>query len=85
MKKNLFLLLFFSQVLHYQCFADDFVVVHSIKIAGNVRTKDKIIFREMLLKSGDTLQKDNLNVVLESERQKITNTNLFITLKIIND
>ncbi len=70
------------QTACYQCFAGDFVVVHSIKIEGNTRTKDKIIFREMLVKVGDTLQKTKLNQILESDRQKITNTNLFITVKV---
>lgn len=72
----------FLQITHYQCFANDSLVVRSIKIVGNIRTKDKIIFREMAIHVGDTLQKTKLNEIIESDRQKITNTNLFITVKI---
>lgn len=77
-----FVCLLFLQTAYYQCFADDFVLVHNIKIEGNIRTKNKIIFREMLVKVGDTLQKAKLKEILESDRQKITNTYLFITVKI---
>lgn len=77
-----FVCFFFLLNTSYQCFADDFVVVHNIKIVGNTRTKEKIIFREMLIKVGDTLQKAKLKEILESDRQKITNTYLFITVKI---
>ena len=72
----------FLQTVDYQCFANDSLVVRSIKIVGNTRTKDKIIFREMAIHVGDTLQKTKLNEIIESDRQKITNTNLFITVKI---
>ncbi|WP_435357225.1 BamA/TamA family outer membrane protein [Emticicia sp. SJ17W-69] len=83
MTQRLFFICFlFLQTAYYQCFADDFVLVHDIKIEGNTRTKDKIIFREMLVKVGDTLQKAKLKEILESDRQKITNTYLFITVKV---
>jgi outer membrane protein assembly factor BamA len=83
MTQRLFFLLFvLFQTACFQCFADDFVLVRNIKIEGNTRTKDKIIYREMLIKQGDTLQKAKLKELLESDRQKITNTYLFITVKL---
>jgi outer membrane protein assembly factor BamA len=83
MTQRLFFVIFLLlQIIDNQCLANDYWVVRNIKIEGNTRTKDKIIFREIAIKIGDTLQKAKLKEVLESDRQKITNTYLFITVKI---
>ncbi len=82
LQRLLFILFFFSQTIDYQCFANDSLIVRNIKIEGNIRTKDKIIFREMVIHVGDILQKNKLKEIIESDRQKITNLNLFITVKI---
>lgn len=77
-----FICLFFLQIIHYQCFANDSLVVRQVKVVGNNRTKEKIIFRDMAVKAGDTLQKEKLTEILEADRKKIFNTNLFVTVKI---
>ncbi len=69
------------QMSYIQCFANA-VIVHEVKIVGNVRTKEKIIFREMSIKAGDTLQTENLLILLEADRKKIFNTNLFVIVKV---
>lgn len=84
-KRLFFICLIFSQIVHYQCFADDSVVVRQVKIVGNNRTKEKIIFRDMAVKTGDTLQKEKLTEILEADRKKIFNTNLFVTVKVSSE
>ncbi len=80
-----FICLFFLQIIHYQSFADDSLVVRQVKILGNNRTKEKIIFRDMAIKAGDTLQKEKLTDILEADRKKIFNTNLFVTVKVSSE
>ena len=65
-----------------QSFAADSVFVRQVLIKGNIRTKDKIILREVGVHSGDSLNKATLVEVLENDRRKIVNTNLFITVNI---
>ncbi|MFY7911991.1 MAG: BamA/TamA family outer membrane protein [Emticicia sp.] len=86
MTQRLFFVCFlFLQIIHYQSFADDFVIVRQVKIVGNIRTKEKIIFRDMAIKAGDSLQKAKLTDVLEADRKKIFNTNLFVTVKVSSE
>lgn len=86
MTKRLFFIYFlFLQIIHYQSFADDSLVVRQIKIVGNLRTKKEIILRDMALKVGDTLQKAKLVDVLEADRKKIFNINLFVTVKLASE
>lgn len=86
MTQRLFFICFlFLQVIHYQSFADDSLVVRQIKIVGNLRTKEKIIFRDMAIKAGDKLQKAKLTEILEADRKKIFNTNLFVTVKVTSE
>lgn len=80
-----FICLFLLQIIHYQSFADEFVVVHQVKVVGNLRTKEQIIFRDMAIKAGDTLQKAKLSEILEADRKKVFNTNLFVTVKITSE
>jgi outer membrane protein assembly factor BamA len=83
MTQRLFFISFLViQLSHYQCFANENIVIHEIKIIGNIRTKAQIIFREMVIKTNDTLEKEKLKELLELDRKKILNTNLFITVKI---
>jgi len=80
-----FIYLLLLQSIHYQSFANDSLVVRQIKIVGNLRTKEKIIFRDMAIKVGDTLQKAKLTAVLEADRKKIFNINLFVTVKVTSE
>jgi outer membrane protein assembly factor BamA len=70
------------QICYCQSFAADSLFVRQILIKGNVRTKDKIILREVGVRAGDSLNKVTINEVLETDRRKIVNTNLFITVNI---
>lgn len=56
---------------------DSVVVVNSITLSGNKRTKDRIIFREIPFKVNDTIQKKNLDYLIERTRFNIFNTLLF--------
>ena len=58
------------------------VVVQSVSIVGNARTRDRIIRRELALQAGDTLTQAQLTRQLELDRQKVVNTNLFITVAV---
>lgn len=81
-QRQTFVFFLFLQIAYFQSFANDFVVVRKVNVVGNTRTKEKIIFREMFVKTKDTLQKENLETLLETDRKRIFNTNLFITVKI---
>ena len=59
--------------------ADSAVVVRSVKLVGNSRTRDRIIFREMAIRPGDTLRRSDLAGKLAWDQRKIWNTNLFIS------
>lgn len=81
MIQRLLLISFFLlQLIHFQSFSQNLVKVRQIKVVGNNRTKEKIIFRDMAIKTGDTLEKEKLTEVLEADRKKIFNTNLFVTV-----
>ncbi|MEZ4900483.1 MAG: BamA/TamA family outer membrane protein [Spirosomataceae bacterium] len=56
------------------------VVVRQVTLSGNFRTRDRIIRREMDVHAGDTLTFQQLDSLLEYDRRKITNTNLFVTV-----
>ncbi|MEO7293097.1 MAG: POTRA domain-containing protein, partial [Ginsengibacter sp.] len=56
--------------------------VRNIFIAGNKKTKDYIILREMELKSGGYVTISNLIDALEKDRQHIFNTTLFLDVKV---
>ncbi|RYC68737.1 BamA/TamA family outer membrane protein [Spirosoma sordidisoli] len=58
------------------------VVVQSIVLQGNERTRDRIIRREMTLHVGDTLQLSSLPGRIAWDQRNINNTNLFITVDI---
>jgi outer membrane protein assembly factor BamA len=58
------------------------VKVKSILIAGNKKTKDYIIRREMTVKPGDSIQITSLGERLETMRQNIYNTTLFVKVSV---
>ncbi|CAH0997306.1 Outer membrane protein assembly factor BamA [Emticicia aquatica] len=81
-QRLIFFVFLFLQIAYFECFADEVVMIRQVKVVGNIRTKEKIIFREMFVKVNDTLQKEQLAKLLEADRKKIFNTNLFITVKV---
>lgn len=59
------------------------VRIGSIRIAGNQKTKDYIILREMRVKTGDSIPAGRIYEILEQSRQLIYNTNLFSEVQVI--
>ncbi|MBL0356772.1 MAG: hypothetical protein IPP72_07645 [Chitinophagaceae bacterium] len=58
------------------------IIIHSINISGNNKTKEFIIRREMQLKHGDTILAGRLNDELQKLQQQVYNTNLFLEVKV---
>ena len=55
----------------------DFVIIDSIIIKGNKRTKEKIILRELSFQIKDTVSLNELEAIIERSRQNVINTSLF--------
>jgi outer membrane protein assembly factor BamA len=53
-----------------------------VTVTGNFRTKERIIRREMDVRTGDTLTQQTLDSLLEYDRRKVLNTNLFVTVEL---
>lgn len=53
------------------------VVIGKIELEGNARTKNVILYRELLFKEGDTLSSGELVKKLERSRLNLLNTSLF--------
>lgn len=64
----------FSNVLQAQ---NEYIIVDSIFIEGNKKTRGYVIFRELLFKAGDTLSLQQLSTQLNSSQQNLLNTQLF--------
>jgi outer membrane protein assembly factor BamA len=62
----------------------DSVEIIGIYLECHYRTKDKIILRELALQVGDKIHRDELELVLEKEKSKIFNTNLFTQVHIFH-
>ncbi len=58
------------------------VVIRSVTFRGNVRTRDRIVRREMELHVGDTVRAADLPGKLSWDQRKISNTNLFVTVDV---
>lgn len=54
--------------------------IRSVIISGNKKTKQKIILRELDINVGDSINNHRLDTVLLVNKNKIFNTNLFITV-----
>jgi outer membrane protein assembly factor BamA len=75
----LIILLFSFASLHSQ--NDAKLIVDSIVIEGNKRTKNRILLREMTFGVGDSIPLSTLSIVLEQNRNRLLNTNLFLSCK----
>ncbi|MDA3892879.1 MAG: hypothetical protein PF517_14550 [Salinivirgaceae bacterium] len=53
------------------------IVIHRIFVGGNKKTKEKIITRELLIKTGDTIYQEHLDSYLEKSKENLLNTSLF--------
>lgn len=58
------------------------LIIGNIKLEGNKRTRDYIILRELLFKSGDIIDSSELIIKLEQSRQFVFNTALFLTTNV---
>jgi len=58
----------------------EYTVIRAIKISGNKKTKARIILRELDVHVGDSINNIQLDTTLLINRNKIFNTNLFITV-----
>ena len=67
----------------------DYYIIKKIKIEGNKRTKRDIIIRELSINEGEKLNKSKTLEIIEEEKRKLVNTNLFneveIKIKLINN
>lgn len=63
--------------------SDSTVVVQKVNLAGNVRTRDRIVWRELEIHPGDTIRVADLPAKIAWEQRKLNNTNLFVTVNII--
>jgi outer membrane protein assembly factor BamA len=61
-----------------------YLIIDSIFLSGNKRTKDRIILRELDFKVGDTLKTEQMEDILKKNRNQVYNTGLFndVTIKI---
>lgn len=77
----------FSQNIFTLSDSNTNIIINKIVIAGNKKTKDKIIKRELMFHKNDTLTEKQLNKLIIKSKDNLTNTSLFnyITINTIND
>ncbi len=75
-------LVFFAQIIFASVPVDSSqrVVVRSVTLKGNYRTRDRIILREMTLHVGDSVRLADLPSRVAWDQRNINNTTLFITV-----
>jgi outer membrane protein assembly factor BamA len=71
-----------GQVNAQNTLADDTYVVGEINIFGNTQTKPHIILRELALKKGDTLSKEQLKQLRDKAMRQVFNLKLFTSVVI---
>jgi outer membrane protein assembly factor BamA len=59
------------------------IIIGDIIIEGNYKTRSSIILREMAIHTGDTVTAAGVPELLEIDRRKIINTNLFVTVDML--
>ncbi len=57
-----------------------YTIIRAINIIGNKKTKRRIILRELDISPGDSLNNHSIDTLLLANKNKIFNTNLFITV-----
>lgn len=58
------------------------IIIHSINISGNKKTKEFVIRREMQLQPGDTITAAAFPNEVQKLQQQVYNTNLFLEVKV---
>ena len=61
----------------------NFLYVENISIAGNKKTKESIVLRELSFLKGVLIPKKDLAIQLKQSRQQLMNTTLFVDVQII--
>lgn len=69
-----------AQILSKQD-SSQFYIIEEIIFIGNKKTKLSILTRELAIKIGDSVSKYKIKDILERERNKLFNTNLFVVVK----
>lgn len=59
-----------------------YLIIDSVQVVGNKKTRTNIILRELRLSPGDTLYADDLTATFEEKRQQLMNTSLFLSVHI---
>jgi outer membrane protein assembly factor BamA len=60
-----------------------YLVLQEVILEGNHKTKPQIIWRELDVKSGDTLLLQDVDTILVRNKNKIFNTNLFVSVELV--
>lgn len=58
------------------------VVIDTIVISGNTKTKKSIITRELNIKPGDTIREGQKEQLFKNNQNRVLNTNLFVSAKL---
>ncbi len=58
------------------------LILHDIELLGNRITKPSIIYRELSIKVGDTLNLGKVDSLLDQNRNNVFNTNLFVSVRL---
>ncbi|TAE32290.1 MAG: hypothetical protein EAZ91_05330 [Cytophagales bacterium] len=61
---------------------DSLLVVQQVNLSGNIRTRDRIVTRELEIRVGDTIRMSDLSGKLAWDARKLNNTNLFVTASV---
>ena len=75
--RKVLLLFSFMLTCNIKIFSQDNLVISDIVLIGNDITKDKIIYRELLLKEGDKIKIPDLDIFIKKSRENLLNTSLF--------
>lgn len=81
-KKYILLVLFFTIQVCFLAKSQTKVLIEKVIITGNKKTKEKIILRELAIHAGDSLLKAQVDSLLEIDKQKLSNRNLFNDIKL---
>ena len=79
---TVFLLSFRVVSSYAQTDSSQLVIVRSVTLEGNIKTKDRIILREMTLHAGDSVRLADLPGRVQWDQRNINNTTLFVTVDI---
>lgn len=73
----------YSDTLQSDTLVKHLVKIDKIFIRGNKKTRDYIILRELSLKEGELVAYEDLEEILKKDRQRVSNTRLFLKVEIV--